>query len=622
MKFVDVVLPFAGRAFYTYGVPEDMEIAPGQIVHVPFRRKEEIGLVVKQNKKLDCDIKKIKNIIAKTEYQFSQNFLEYLGRVSRFTMSDFGAVIRAALPPKEVLIAKTEKALYMPADFQGRLTPQRQKIQNAFLGKTESLTMAQILKRTGLSRAVIQSFIAAGGLDEVESIDGDLEEKPPFEFSDFAYLTDAQKTAAEIIKQNIQTKPVVLNGVTGSGKTEVYFKLAKEAIESGKQVLILLPEISLTVQFLNRFEMRFGRQPSIWHSHVTAATKRKIWKQIDSGQEQIVIGTRSALFLPFKNLGLVVVDEEHDGSYKQEDQFLYHARDMAVMRCAMENAGIILASATPSFETLANIEEDRYAEVRLTERVKKAVMPAIELVDLKENKPEKINDKKGWISPVLIDSLIQTFENKRQALLFLNRRGYAPLMICGRCGHRVKCPNCDVYMVYHQGQKEWLKCHHCDYQRTPPKKCEQCEDEDSFTLCGPGIERLAEEAMTRFPNQRVLVLSSENTQTSKQLEDALHKIENSEVDLIIGTQILAKGHHFPGLAVVGIVDADMSLMGADFRAGEKTLQLLEQTAGRAGRVGEKGTVFVQTHAPDHPVMQALQRGDKEGFVQQELSARK
>lgn len=447
-------------------------------------------------------------------------------------------------------------------------------------------------------------------------------EVDPFDFSDFEFLMDFQKQAVLEIKKLKDEKPVVLEGITGSGKTETYFAIAKEYLEKGEQVLILLPEISLTVQFLERFKKRFGRTPCLWHSHVSESRKKTTALKIKNGEESIVVGTRSALFLPFQNLKLIVVDEEHDGSYKQEEQMVYHARDMAVLRASIEKSAIILASATPSFETRANVEEGRYATVKLNQRVKEAVLPRIELIDLKIEKPEKINQQKGWISPKGVQLLTQAFDNKKQAMLFLNRRGYAPLMICSKCGHRVKCPHCDVYMVYHQGKGDSLKCHQCDFEKKAPTICPQCSEENSFALCGPGIERLTEEAQNRFPDKKILTLSSENTQTHAQLKEALEKIEKQEIDLVIGTQILAKGHHFPALSVVGIIDADMGLIGADFRASEKTLQLLEQTSGRAGREGEQGTVFIQTYDPDHPVMQCLKRGDKEGFIQQELGARK
>ncbi len=619
-KFYDIVLPFGGRSFYTYSYHDELNY--GQIVLVPFRKKNEIGVVIKENKSPKCEKSKIKNITEKTKYIFSQSFLDFLIYASNYTMTNFGNVIRASLPSKKWFDDIDTKELFALQKFDGKLTAKRLKIQKCFLSEKEKLSIEQIANRTGESRSLIKKFIQLNGLKCVEKTDKDLEENG-FVFSDFSFLLPAQKIAIEEIKNSLEKKPVVLNGITGSGKTEVYFALAKEVLEKEKQVLILLPEISLTVQFLERFKNRFGRKPSVWHSKITPAEKRKIWKNVYCENEKIVIGTRSALFLPYKNLDLIVVDEEHDGSYKQEDLFLYQARDMAVLRSKIEKTKIILASATPSFESLANVIEEKYAEVKLTERVKKAVLPEIKLIDLKSEKPEKISNKKGWISPKLVVALQNVFTNNRQAFLFLNRRGYAPLMICSKCGHRIKCPNCDVYMVYHQGKtKDWLKCHHCDYSELPAEKCPQCEETGSFSLCGPGIERLEEEAKDRFPNQKILVISSENTSTPKQLEFALKKIENNEVDLIIGTQILAKGHHFPALSVVGIIDADMSLMGADFRAGEKTLQLLEQTSGRAGREGKQGIVFIQTFLPDHPVMLALKNNDKTAFIKQELSARK
>ncbi|MHA1549838.1 MAG: replication restart helicase PriA [Alphaproteobacteria bacterium] len=622
-KIVKVFLPFAGRPFYSYRLEEGMRGEKGTLVGVSFRYKKLLGLLMDEDENPACEISKIKPISRETDFVFSKDFLDFLKTVSGYTLSDFGAVLKATFPPSN-FFSETEKIVYSPAgDFEGKITPKRQKILQSFLSSEETLSIDNLIKRTAFSRSMIQNFIRAGGLIPIKNNVEEEVKNIPYILSEFDHLYPSQKQAVEEIESSDSGSPILLNGITGSGKTEVYFTQVKRALDRGKQVLILLPEISLTSQFLDRFEKRFGRFPSLWHSGVSLSEKRTVWKKIISGKESVLIGTRSSLFLPFKNLGLIVVDEEHDGSYKQEEQFIYHARDMAVLRAQKENAQIILASATPSFESLANVEEGRYREVKLSERVKKAVLPEIELVDLKIHSPEKIDLKKGWISPVLVKALEETFERKQQAFLFLNRRGYAPLMICQKCGYRAKCPNCDVHLVYHQGKKyDSLVCHHCGYTGIPPKKCVQCEEEESFVLCGPGIERLAEEAKKRFPNQRLLVLSSETTQSAKQLEKALKKIENKEVDCVVGTQILAKGHHFPGLTLVGIVDADMSLMGADFRASEKTLQLLEQTSGRAGRESEKGFVYVQTYAPDHPVMLALKNNEKTEFIKTELAGRK
>ena len=622
-KIVKVFLPFAGRPFYSYRLEEGMKGEKGTIVEVSFRHKKLLGLLMDEDKNPACAISKIKPIERETEFVFSEQFLSFLKTVSGYTLADFGAVLRATLPPSNIFSEK-EKIVYSPApDFDGKMTSKRQKILQSFLSSDEALSIDNLIKRTAFSRSMIQNFIRAGGLVPIEKEGEEEVEKIQYILPSFDHLFPPQRQASENIESAKLGQPILLNGITGSGKTEVYFTQVKKALESKKQVLILLPEISLTSQFLDRFERRFGCLPSLWHSGVSLSEKRTVWKNIISGKESVLIGTRSSLFLPFKNLGLIIVDEEHDGSYKQEEQFIYHARDMAELRAQKENAKIILASATPSFESLANVTEGRYLEVKLAERVKKAVLPDIELVDLKIDSPEKIDSQKGWISPILVKALEETFEKKQQAFLFLNRRGYAPLMICQKCGYRAKCPNCDVHLVYHQGKKyDSLICHHCGYTGIPPKKCVQCEEEESFALCGPGIERLAEEAEKRFPNQRLLVLSSETTQSAKQLEKALKQIENKEVDCVVGTQILAKGHHFPGLTLVGIIDADMSLMGADFRAAEKTLQLLEQTSGRAGRESEKGFVYVQTYAPDHPVMLALKNNEKAEFIKTELAGRK
>ncbi|MBN2676032.1 MAG: primosomal protein N' [Alphaproteobacteria bacterium] len=623
VRYVNISLPIGGRPSYSYSLEEGQKGDIGRIVFVSFMNKTRLGIIIESDVEIDCAPEKIKAILEETLYQFSVVFLDFLKTVAGYTLSDFGSVLRAGLPSDDFLENRAQKLYIQNPHYVGKKTEKRQKILESFLNESEKLFVEAIEIRSGVSRQVIKSFIQQGGLIEISESDSDLTEMIEYDAPEFSHLFPAQKKAVQAIDAIASEIPVLLNGVTGSGKTEVYFSQVATALKEEKQILILLPEIALTSQFIQRFQKRFGRLPSFWHSGVSSAQKRKTWKQIYAGEEKVLIGTRSALFLPFKNLGLIVVDEEHDGSYKQEDQFIYHARDMAVLRAKKEKAKIILASATPSFESLANVQEGRYKEVLLNERIQEAVLPKIELIDLKNYPPEKVDGQKGWLSPVLVQALEETFTKKQQALLFLNRRGYAPLMICQKCGYRAKCPNCDVHLVYHQGSKyDQLMCHHCGYQGKPPQKCPQCEEEESFVLCGPGIDRLAEEFQKRFPTQRFLVMSSETTSTSKQLENALKKVENKEVDCLVGTQILTKGHHFPGLTCVGIVDADMSLMGADFRASEKTLQILEQTSGRAGREDEKGYVYIQTYSPDHPVMQALLSGDKKTFIQTELEGRK
>lgn len=435
--------------------------------------------------------------------------------------------------------------------------------------------------------------------------------KPPQFTAALPVLTaDQQKAAAALLDGG----PVVLDGVTGSGKTEVYFHAIAETLAAGKQVLVLLPEIALTHQWLERFEKNFGAQPALWHSKQTPASRAKIWQAAARGEAKLVVGARSALFLPYSNLGLIVVDEEHDPSYKQEDGVLYHARDMAVARARFEKIAVILVSATPSLETMINIEEGKYRAVHLHERFGAAGMPEVKLVDMVENPPERGD----FLSPRVRTAMAEALARGEQALLFLNRRGYAPLLLCRACGHRFECADCSAWMVVH-GKNARIECHHCGHRDPMPKECPSCKaDAEKLVPCGPGVERIAEEAKAAFPDQRLAVLSSDESIAA----ETWQQIERGEIDILVGTQMVAKGHHFPRLTFVGVVDADVGLQGADLRAGERTYQLLHQLGGRAGREEKAGTVLVQTYNPKHPIMQALVAHDRDRVMNLERDMRR
>ena len=409
----------------------------------------------------------------------------------------------------------------------------------------------------------------------------------------------------------------LIDGVTGSGKTEVYFEAVARALERDVQALILLPEIALTSQFIARFEARFGIAPVEWHSAVSAQERGRVWRAVATGEARVVAGARSALFLPFCDLGLIVVDEEHDTSFKQDDRVHYQARDMAVVRASLGKFPVILASATPSIESHVNARHGRYRHVVLKSRYSGATLPDVAAIDLRKEGPESGT----WLSPRLISEIESTLADKQQALLFLNRRGYAPLTLCRSCGHRVECPQCTAWLVEHRFRHR-LNCHHCGFSLPIPSKCPKCASEDSLVACGPGVERVAEEVAERFPEARTVLLSSDLVPGMAELRSLIQRIEQGEADIIIGTQIVAKGHHFPNLALVGIVDGDLGLaLGADPRAGERTFQLLHQVTGRAGRTTTKGRGFVQTYMPEHPVMQAIMSGDREAFLEQEIALR-
>ncbi len=429
-------------------------------------------------------------------------------------------------------------------------------------------------------------------------------------------FSPAQQDAVKALSEPESFTVTVLDGVTGSGKTEVYFESVAAALKRGRQVLVLLPEITLTSAWLERFERRFKVKPACWHSGLTPKVRRDTWQAVLSGEARVIVGARSSLFLPYKELGLIVVDEEHDASYKQEDGVVYQARDMAVVRAHLGNFPIVLASATPSIETYCNALDGRYRLVRLPERFANAALPELHVIDMrsKEKRP-------GFLSMPLIKAVANAIENRHQSLLFLNRRGYAPMMLCKACGEKIKCPHCSVLLTEHRHQR-MLQCHHCGYTKAIPTSCPACGEKDCFISCGPGVERIEEEVHEVFPSARVEVITSDTISTSAQFENMTRRLLNKEIDILIGTQMLAKGHHFPDLTVVGIIDADFGLSGGDLRASERTFQLLQQVSGRAGRADKKGDTYLQTYSPENGVIKAMETGDRTAFMEAEIDARK
>ena len=425
-------------------------------------------------------------------------------------------------------------------------------------------------------------------------------------------LNEEQQKAFESIKDN---RPFLLQGVTGSGKTEVYLKKAKEIFDKDKQILILFPEIALTNQVQKRIEKYFGISPIIWNSTVSTKNRKSAWLTAFSGQKCIVIGARSALFLPFKNLGLIVVDEEHDSSYKQQEQSCYNARDMAVVLAKISNIPLILASATPSVESIVNVRNGKYGYFNIQNRYGNSQLPNFQLIDMRQNKFD------GFISPPLYFAIKERLNKKEQCLIYLNRRGYSPITLCKSCGEKLSCPNCSTWLVYHKDMDK-LICHYCGQKISIPKKCTHCEAEDSFIPFGPGVERIYDEIKRKIPNARVLIASSDTFSSDQDIKASLAQIHNNEVDIIVGTQILAKGHHFPNITLVGIIDGDLGLFGADLRASEHTYQLINQVAGRAGREEKLGEILVQTFKSDHPLFQALLTNNSENFIDLEIENRK
>jgi len=614
---VQVLVPLPlGRA-YDYLLPQGMEAAAGDYVSVPFGKRDTAGVVWSVSvPDAAVDPAKLKHIrevytACPPMPDVHRHFLE---RAARYTMADMGAVLKMSLsvpdaltPPKSVPAYTLGDAAALPPR---KASAHRQKIIDV-LSDGVPRRGAEIAAMVGCTPAVVRAM-AATGVIKAASVAAPvpcrvIDLSPPK--LDF---TGAQAAAAEALHDIAAQKKftaVLLDGVTGSGKTEVYFEAVAAALAQGKQALVLLPEISLSAQFMDRFARRFGTAPAIWHSEVPAAQRRLVWQGVAEGRTKVVIGARSALFLPFADLGVIVVDEEHDASYKQEEGVLYHARDMAVLRARLGDFPVVLVSATPSLETMTNVRAGKYAYLHLPARFGGAAMPAMQVVDLRRDAPAR----QKFISPPLTAALAEALEAGEQSLLFLNRRGYAPLTLCRTCGHRFQCPSCTAWLVEHRRHSR-LQCHHCGFSQKMPQACPSCSDEGSFAACGPGVERIQEEVQELLPAARTLVLASDITGSANMIRSAITQIENREVDIIIGTQIVAKGHHFPALTLVGVVDADLGLAGGDLRSGERTFQLLQQVSGRAGRGDKPGRVFLQTYMPEQNVIRALAAGDRDAFL--------
>jgi len=617
---VSVLLPLPLERAFDYRVPDGLDPKPGDVVVVPLNRREEVGVVWDCEPDAAVPERKLKPISAILDTPpMGDTLRRFVDWVAAYTLSPPGEVMSMAL---RVVRQPTAPAIGWhrvdPPPDNVRVTPARQRVLDV-LAESEPRATADLARLAGVGAAVIRGMGDAGLL--VSEV---LSEPPPFAIPDpdaaGPDLSGPQETAASTLRQAAAARRfsvTLLDGVTGSGKTEVYLEAVAECLRQGRQALILLPEIALSSQWLSRFQRRFGVAPAVWHSDLASRVRRVTWRAVAEGAAPVVVGARSALFLPFPDLGLVVVDEEHETAFKQEDGVVYHARDMAVVRARLCQAPAILVSATPSLETVANVEAGRYTRVHLPERHGGATLPLVEAVDLRDTPPERGR----FLAPPLVAAVTETLARGEQAMLFLNRRGYAPLTLCRRCGHRMQCPNCTAWLVEHRARRE-LQCHHCGHAIPIPTECPACEAPNSLTPVGPGVERITEEAATLFPAARLLVMASDTMPGPNAAAEAARAIEAREVDLIIGTQIVAKGWHFPFLTLVGVVDADLGLAGGDLRAAERTVQLLHQVAGRAGRADAPGRVLLQTFSPEHPVMQALVEGDLDAFMASEAAQRK
>jgi primosomal protein N' (replication factor Y) len=651
---VGVLLPLPLPEPYDYRVPDGLPLGPGDYVEVPFGPRRVVGVVWGEGMAVpaapgpeenaegeagegrdgagggagagsgprpveDARLRPVsRRFDAPPMPEVHRRFLDW---VAAYTMAPRGAVLRMAIGSAAALEAPRPVVAYrlaeggVPPDL--RPTPARRRVLE-LLADGPPRPAAEIAAEAGCGAAVVRGLADAGALEPVLLRPDPARPAPDWRIPGPA-LSEDQRAAADDLAAKARAggySATLLDGVTGSGKTEVYFEAMAAAMEAGRQVLVLLPEIALSAQWLSRFERRFGAPPHVWHSELGVAERRRTWREIASGEARIVVGARSALFLPYADLGLIVVDEEHEGAFKQEDGVVYHARDMAVARAHLGRIPVALVSATPSLETVVNCDTGRYARLHLPSRHGAAVLPAIELVDLRRDRPER----NRFIAPSVKEALARTLAAGEQAMLFLNRRGYAPLTLCRACGHRLQCPNCTAWLVEHRLTGR-LQCHHCDYGARIPEACPACNAEGSLAACGPGVERIAEEAALLFPEARVGLMTSDTLVGPRAVEEMVRRVAGHELDLLIGTQVMAKGHHFPMLTLVGVVDADLGLQGGDLRAAERTFQLLSQVAGRAGRGERPGTVFLQTCSPDNPVMLALRDYDRDAFLEREAQER-
>src|SRR5262245_12835537 len=623
-RTVRVLLPLPLADAYDYSVPEGLDVAAGHFVVVPLGKRETVGVVWGEGsgEVAPEKLRDIEDVLP--ALPMADALRRFVDWVSAYTLAPPGAVLRMAMSVPSALEAPKTEIVYRAAarvegeegdDAALKLTNARRRVLEQ-LKDGPALPAAELAHLAGVGTSVIKTMASIGLLEGVERTMRRSFAQPDGKRQG-PELSPEQAVAAQGLVDKVLAhtfSATLLDGVPGSGKTEVYFEAIAAALASGRQVLVLLPEIALTAQWLKRFEDRFGALPASWHSGLTSLERRETWRAIAEGRVGVVVGARSALFLPFANLGLIVVDEEHDSSFKQDEGVTYNARDMAVVRARLVSAPIVLASATPSLETVTNVTSGRYGALHLPDRHGGQRLAMISAVDLKKYPP----DRGRWLSPPVVDAMRKTMTAGEQTLLFLNRRGYAPITLCRACGHGIECPQCSAWLVEHRFRRT-LVCHHCGYSERPAFDCKSCGATDQFVACGPGVERLAEEAHELFPSARIELFTSDTLMNRNEAADAVERMTKGEIDVLIGTQMAAKGHHFPKLTLVAVVDADLGLNGGDLRAAERTFQLLYQVAGRAGREERPGQALVQTHVPEHPVMQALISADRDRSVCADLA---
>lgn len=621
MNRVRVLLLNAALGPLDYRVPDGMAAPPGSIVKVPLGPRQVTGVVWDEGRLEGEPVAahKLRPILGVYD---SPPLPETLRRLiewtSEYYLAPLASVLRMSLASTSGYSGeKTITEYRASGGMPERMTAKREQALE-LIGDSQGL-IRELSEIGEVSDAVIRGLVKAGALEPVNvSLDAPF----PLPDSDFGPpdLEEGQKQASDQLSKAVRDRefaPIMLNGVTGSGKTEVYFEAIAEALRMGRQTLVLLPEIALTEPFLTRFTARFGCEPVSWHSGLRQSERRRAWRAISKGEAMVTVGARSSLFLPYPKLGLIIVDEAHESAFKQEEGVKYHARDVAVMRGNIEKFPIILASATPAIETRQMVEIGRYEEITLPRRFGGAELPDLAAIDLLQDPPPR----GSWLAPTLVRAVQETLDRKEQSLLFLNRRGYAPLTLCRTCGHRFQCPNCTAWMVEHRLLAR-LACHHCGHVMPPPAECPECGAEDSLVACGPGVERIADEVTALFPNAKIAIVTSDTLWSPAKAAEFVHRMEANDIDIVVGTQLVTKGYHFPNLTLVGVVDADLGLQGGDLRAAERTFQQIMQVSGRAGRGDKPGRVFIQTHEPDHPVIEALVSGDAESFYEAETEARR
>lgn len=618
-RVVPVMVPMPAARPYSYAVPADMHVVAGSIVQVPLGPRQVFGVVWDDASSDPVDPQKLRPISKVFDCPpISEKHRRFLEWVASYTLSPPGLVVRMALrAPAGFDPEPMVEGLRFTGATPERMTPARGRVLE-LAGDGMAWTRSGLAHASGVSTSVIDGLSAQGVFETVFIAPPPVVPPPDPDFTP-ARLEGVQAEAAQALLEEVRAGAFsvsLMDGITGSGKTEVYFEAIAETLRQGRQVLILLPEIALTASFLERFQDRFGAKPAEWHSDLAPRTRERVWRHVATGEVRVVAGARSALFLPFENLGLIIVDEEHDPAYKQEDRVFYNARDMAVVRGHIGSFPVVLVSATPSVESQVNGLSGRYRTIHLPVRFGEAALPDLHLVDMRRHPPER----GGFLSPVLLRGMAKTLEKGQQTLLFLNRRGYAPLTLCRVCGHRFQCPQCSSWLVEHRFRGQ-IQCHQCGYAEKTPECCPECGTFDHLVACGPGVERIAEEVERHFPEARTIVLSSDILGGVKRLRLELDAIAKGEADIVIGTQLVAKGHNFPLMSLVGIVDADLGLANGDPRAAERTFQLLSQVTGRAGRSGLKSHGLLQTYQPQHPVMQAIVSGDASAFYEREIGER-